>query len=88
MNLSILENLGQSRPISGHLTNLGCGYLIFIGGRTANTLPRQIWGGIRTSLDPVIPAFSVLLITEVFLAFAIVLTRQLAVARARRRKAV
>ena len=62
--------------------------VIFIGGRTANTLPRQIWGGIRTSLDPVIPAVSVLLITAVFLAFAMVWARQVAVARARRRKAV
>src|SRR5262249_12303504 len=49
---------------------------IFIGGRTANTLPRQIWGGITTSLDPVIPAVSALLIAAVFIGFTIVWLRQ------------
>ena len=49
---------------------------IFIGGRDANTLPRQIWGGVTTTLDPVIPAVSALLIAAVVLAFAVVGLRQ------------
>jgi ABC-type spermidine/putrescine transport system permease subunit II len=58
---------------------------IFIGGRTANTLPRQIWGGITTSLDPVIPAVSALLIVAVFVGFTIVWLRQVSQARLKRR---
>ena len=62
--------------------------VLFVGGRTANTLPRQIWGGITTNLDPVIPAVSALLIGAVFFVFAMIWTRQWSAARSRRRKAL
>ncbi len=59
--------------------------VIFIGGRQANTLPRQIWGGITTQLDPVIPAVSALLIVAVVAIFAAIGLRHLSVAHAGRR---
>ena len=61
--------------------------VLFIGGRTANTLPRQIWGGITTQLDPVIPAVSALLIVAVIAVFAAVGVRTLAAAKSRPRAA-
>ena len=60
--------------------------VIFIGGRTANTLPRQIWGGITTQLDPVIPAVSALLIAAVVTVFAAVGLRHLAATKAATRR--
>jgi putative spermidine/putrescine transport system permease protein len=59
--------------------------VLFIGGRTANTLPRQIWGGITTQLDPVIPAVSALLIVAVIAVFAAVGLRHLAAAKSQPR---
>lgn len=50
--------------------------VIFIGGRDATTLPRQIWGGVTTTLDPVIPAVSGLLIGAIVLIFIVVGVRQ------------
>lgn len=61
--------------------------VIFIGGRTANTLPRQIWGGITTQLDPVIPAVSALLIAAVVAVFAAVGLRHLGALGGARRPA-
>ena len=61
--------------------------VIFIGGREANTLPRQIWGGITTQLDPVIPAVSALLIGIVVAVFAAVGLRHLRAQNAGRRGA-
>ncbi|MBS1870040.1 MAG: ABC transporter permease [Actinobacteria bacterium] len=43
--------------------------VVFVGGQSAMTLPLKIWGGITTSLDPVIPAVAALLLTPVLLAF-------------------
>lgn len=61
--------------------------VIFIGGREANTLPRQIWGGITTQLDPVIPAVSALLIAAVVAIFGAIGLRHLHAAQAGRRAA-
>ncbi len=57
---------------------------LFLGGRTANTLPRQIWSGLTTSLDPIIAAVSAMLVTIVFLIFALVWVRQFLADRVRR----
>lgn len=61
---------------------------LIIGGRSSNTLPRQIWSGLVTQVDPVVPAVSALLIGAVLSALALVWTRQAFAGRAgRRRKA-
>jgi len=62
--------------------------VIFIGGREANTLPRQIWGGITTQLDPVIPVVSALLIGIVVAAFTAVGLRHLRAQAGRRGAAI
>jgi putative spermidine/putrescine transport system permease protein len=45
-----------------------------IGSPTVYTLPRQIWAGLQTQHDPVVPAVAVLLIVVVVTVFVIALT--------------
>jgi putative spermidine/putrescine transport system permease protein len=44
---------------------------IFVGGTHAATLPKQMWDGIRTEIDPTVAAVSTLLIAVTTLALAL-----------------
>ena len=78
-----LHNAIQSER--AYVAHLRQDNVVQIGGQPPRS-PQ--FSGITTSLDPVIPAVSALLITAVFLAFVIVWARNWAADRARRRKTV
>ena len=50
--------------------------VLFIAGRRVHTLPREIWAGLRESLDPTIAAVATLLVAVTLLVLAPVLRRR------------
>ena len=49
--------------------------VLFVAGRRVHTLPREIWAGVRESLDPTIAAVATLLIVVTLLVLVPVLRR-------------
>ncbi|MBI4587588.1 MAG: ABC transporter permease [Candidatus Rokubacteria bacterium] len=57
---------------------------IFISGTTGTTLPKRMWEGIRTEINPTIAAASTILITVSFVLFALLETLRRGLARGKR----
>lgn len=57
---------------------------IFISGTTATTLPKRMWEGIRTEINPTIAAASTILITVSFVLFAVLETLRRGLAKGER----